>query len=404
MVNYIEIPKHIQKALDCLMVKGFYSYIVGGCVRDSVIGLIPNDWDICTSALPNEIITCFLDYKLIKTGIKHGTVCVIINNEQIEITSYRTESEYTDHRHPNKVSFTDSLTDDLARRDFTINSIAYNHKSGIVDPFGGVNDIKNKIIKTVGNPYDRFDEDSLRILRAVRFSSTLGFTIEHKTLTAMNSTFENIKYVSAERQLSELKKMLCGDCITEVLLTHKNIISFIIPEFEYCVDYELMSICLGKLNNDEKLRCSCFFSYLKADISSILTSLKFDNKTKKDILNVTSYPKTTQKLSQTDIKVLLNKIGIKAFVDLQKISSTHCISLKLKDNFSEENFQTLYKILREKQCFTLQDLSVNGNDLVDLGLKRDKNLSLILNTILNLVIEEKLPNNKNDIFQYVSTL
>ena len=202
----IKLPKDVKLILSKLNEHKYEAYIVGGCVRDSLLGLAPHDWDICTSALPEQIIEVFNGYRVIPTGLKHGTVTVIINDSQYEITTYRIDGEYEDNRHPKEVSFTNSLKDDLSRRDFTINSMAYNPSVGLIDYFDGQNDLDRKIIKCVGNPNKRFNEDALRILRSLRFSSTYGFYVEKETNNAIHQNVNLLNNISNERIQNELCK------------------------------------------------------------------------------------------------------------------------------------------------------------------------------------------------------
>lgn len=397
LTHYIDIPNYAQQALDHLTVKGFYAYVVGGCVRDSLLGLTPNDWDICTSAMPEEIISCFTGYKVIETGIKHGTVTVIIDREHVEITTYRTEESYSDHRHPDKVTFTDKLVDDLARRDFTMNAIAYSHELGIVDPFKGTDDISSKTIKAVGEACKRFDEDSLRILRAIRFSATLGFEIEQSTATAIMKKHEDIRYTSVERQLTEIKKILTADYSKQVLIKYKTVFSFLIPELMQFSNYKLMTQCLSILEKDEKLRLSAFFSFLEHDTIAVLKRFKLDNATIKHISNIAMCEKIEKKLETFEIKLLLNKIGVEAFGDLLKISIAYFRAQNKDSYIIESNFVVLDKISTEKQCYTIKDLAINGNDLIKLGYSKNKTLSKILNEILDKVIRDEISNDKDEL-------
>ncbi|MEG2868537.1 MAG: CCA tRNA nucleotidyltransferase, partial [Terrisporobacter sp.] len=207
----IFLPTKVKYIIDQIYNHGYEAYIVGGCVRDSIIGTQPHDYDITSSATPEKIMEIFADHKCIETGIEHGTVSILINEEIFEITTYRVEGEYKDHRRPEKVEYTRSLEEDLKRRDFTINSMAYNEKNGLVDIFGGISDINNKIIKTVGNPDERFEEDGLRMIRAIRFSSKLDFKIEKNTINAIYKNAPIIKNISLERISDELSEIILSD-------------------------------------------------------------------------------------------------------------------------------------------------------------------------------------------------
>ncbi|MBQ8825441.1 MAG: polya polymerase, partial [Ruminococcus sp.] len=225
----LKIPYNVEKILERLHKNNHKAYVVGGCVRDSLLKKTPHDWDICTDALPEEIISCFKEYSVVPTGLKHGTVSVIINHTPYEITTFRTESSYSDHRRPDSIKFVRSLKEDLSRRDFTINAMAYNIEEGFFDYFGGQSDLKNKCIRCVGNPEKRFTEDALRILRCIRFASTYSFYIDTETEKAIFSCAKYLKYISKERIQHELCGFLCGNGCTEILRNYKEIIFLIIP-------------------------------------------------------------------------------------------------------------------------------------------------------------------------------
>ncbi|MEG2670195.1 MAG: polynucleotide adenylyltransferase, partial [Oscillospiraceae bacterium] len=210
----IEIPSQVEKILKLLELSGYEAYIVGGCVRDSILGITPNDWDITTVAIPSQIIDVFKNYRTIKTGIKHGTVSVVMDKMCVEITTYRTETAYSDNRHPDVVNYVSCINDDLKRRDFTINSMAYNPQSGLLDIFNGFSDIQNKIIRCVGNPDERFKEDSLRILRCIRFSACYNFNIEKNTKKSIHDNAKLVTNISVERIISEFNKFIICDSVS----------------------------------------------------------------------------------------------------------------------------------------------------------------------------------------------
>lgn len=234
----MEIPSYVKRAVEILNKNGFEAYAVGGCVRDSLLGKTPHDWDMCTNALPEEICESFKDFHVIETGLKHGTVTVRIEHNSIEITTYRTDGEYIKHRKPEQVKFVSNLEEDLSRRDFTINALAFSEKSGIVDLFGGVEDLKNGVIRCVGKSERRFDEDALRILRALRFSSTYAFEIEENTSLAIHKMKDLLLEISHERVREELLKILCGKNVLEILENYKDVIFTIIPELAPTLDFE----------------------------------------------------------------------------------------------------------------------------------------------------------------------
>lgn len=234
----ISIPYGASFIIDRLAQHGFSAYLVGGCVRDAVMGREVNDWDITTSALPEQICEIFADLKVIKTGLAHGTVTVMLDGEGYEVTTFRSDGEYTDHRHPDRVTFASDIVDDLSRRDFTVNAMAYNPQSGLVDRFGGIADIEDKIIRAVGDPKLRFEEDALRILRGLRFASQLGFDIDPNTKKAMHDTKDLLKFVSGERIYEEICKLIMGDNAQKVLLDFADVISVAVPEIGLSVGFD----------------------------------------------------------------------------------------------------------------------------------------------------------------------
>ena len=226
----IKIPPQVNRAIEILQNNGHSAYVVGGAVRDMLMGKTAHDWDITTSALPEETLESFSEFRTIETGLKHGTVTVIVDGMSLEITTFRIEGGYSDNRHPDKVDFTDRVEDDLSRRDFTVNSIAYSPQKGFADPFDGQTDIEKKIIRCVGNPDKRFGEDALRILRALRFSAVLGFEIEKDTAESIRRNYKLLSNISVERIFVEISKLLCGKDAGKILREFEDVIFFILPE------------------------------------------------------------------------------------------------------------------------------------------------------------------------------
>ena len=267
----LNIPSYVLTAISILESNGFQAYLAGGCVRDSIMNINPNDYDIATNAVPSQIKSMFKDYKLILTGEKHGTVAVLITGNIIEITSYRLENGYTDGRHPDSVEFTSSLAEDLRRRDFTINAMAYGINDGLIDLYNGLDDIKNKIIRTVEAPEKRFKEDALRIMRGLRFSSRLGFAIDTDTSTAIHALSDQLKNVSLERIRDEFVQIICGQNAGEVMMSYRDVISVFIPEIIPCFDFNQYSPyhkydvwehtvnAVAKAKNKENIKLAMFF-------------------------------------------------------------------------------------------------------------------------------------------------
>lgn len=429
----INLPKQVEIVINILESFNHQAYIVGGCVRDSYLNKIPNDWDICTSATPNKIIEYFKDYKVIETGLKHGTVTLIIDNASIEITTFRIEGEYVDNRKPSQVLFTNNLKLDLERRDFTINALVYNPKTGIIDFFNGLNDIKNKIIKTVGNPNERFEEDALRILRCIRFSSTLSFSIDIDTVNALNQNKYLLNNISKERIRDEFNKLILGDNCFEVLKTHYNIIEIFIPEIKNMIGfeqhnkyhiYDVYTHTLVALKNSQKnliIRLSLFchdigkpevFSidsngvghfYNHSQVSqkisiTVLKRLKYDNKTINYVSNLVKYHDLVLSDNIFKIKkILYNKMDLETFKLLLEVKK--CDDLGKNLDLSNSNIETIKKvekiidfIIENNHCINLNQLEINGNDLKHLGICDGVKIGEILN---KLMYEVLLDNNKN---------
>lgn len=233
----IVLPKNVKTIIKILNTHNYEAFIVGGCVRDSVIGLTPHDWDICTNAKPEEIKKCFENFNTFDSGIKHGTISVVLDGEVFEVTTYRIDGTYSDNRRPDSVTFTSDITQDLARRDFTINAMAYNEKRGLIDPYGGRNDLSDKIIKCVGNPDFRFNEDALRIIRALRFASVYNFEIDDETAKSIHKNADLLNNIAVERISVELNKLLSGNGAEKILNNYRDVIAVFIPEIKPMFDY-----------------------------------------------------------------------------------------------------------------------------------------------------------------------
>lgn len=413
----IKIPKDVNSIITTLKNKGYEAYVVGGCVRDSILKKKPKDWDITTVAKPEEIISLF--NKVIPTGIKHGTVTVIINNQGYEVTTYRTDGEYEDSRHPKQVEFVKTLEEDLSRRDFTINAMAYNNTKGLVDYFGGINDLKNKKIKTVGDPDKRFQEDALRMLRAIRFSAQLGFDIEEKTIESIKLLKYNISNISLERIRDEFNKILLCNPRKLDLLKECGLLEYIVPQL---VKEESKNLYESSIKGAENIECklylrltmllcnleecniknknvnNCYNDNLIIEVNSILKRFKYDNNTINKILILIKY-KDFKLSNRVSIKKLLNKIGEDLVRDIIKIKYVD----NLDNGYRDENLilveYTLNDIIEKKECFNLKSLKVNGQNLIDIGYKKGKELGETLNYLLDSVIENPKLNNKDSLLK-----
>ena len=278
------IPENIIYVLDTLTAKGFEAYMVGGCVRDMIMGKIPSDFDITTNALPEDIIKCFPDKNCVLSGMKHGTVAPIINHEAVEITTYRIDGEYKDSRHPEEVYFTKKIEEDLSRRDFTVNAMAMGKDFNVIDPFSGKSDIENKVIRCVGDAEKRFSEDALRIMRALRFSSTLGFSIEEETKKAILKLYPLLSNIAKERIFTELKKLITGKNAGKILAEYNDVFIFIMPRLSNLLEDKYFKNAKRIKPWDTAISFAVLFDGLSADdAGEILSSLKSDGELKRSV-------------------------------------------------------------------------------------------------------------------------
>ena len=378
------IPQEAVTALEVLERNGFEAYLVGGCVRDFLLGRIPNDYDITTNALPDRIIEIFSDYHTIPTGIKHGTVTVIIKKFQIEITTYRKDSTYSDNRHPDSVEFTPSLKEDLARRDFSMNGMAMNFNQDITDIYNGREDMKNHIVKCIENPDRRFDEDALRILRALRFASQLDFKIEKNTSDSIHKNAENLKNISAERINAELEKLIAGKNPYYILKKYEDVIKVFMPEYSY-------SESILKKNIDSQLiKRSAFFLNIKS-VYDIMKRLKYSNKDINDTVKLIEYFNADIS-SKPTLKIILKNIGTELTENLLDFRN----ACGQDTSYSEK---LLDEILKNNECYLISQLDINGRDLMLMGFSGIQT-GKILNTLLEKVINDEIENNKTALKEY----
>jgi len=426
----IFIPEVVELAINKLNNNGFDAYVVGGCVRDSILGIEPSDWDVTTSALPHNIINCFENYKIIETGLKHGTVAVIISDMLIEITTFRIDGEYKDNRRPDEVQFTSEIAYDLQRRDFSINAIAYNNTNGIVDLYEGIKDIEYKLIKCVGEPDKRFNEDGLRILRALRFASVLNFEIESNTASSIHKNKNLLNNISAERIAVEFNKLITGINFKNILTEYKDVVTVFIPEISNVDNWEntlsvmsyvgnelnlklaVMFHDIGKLENldsDEDIKDDTYIAKISSDmVSNILQNLKYDKEMTNVIKKLILYYGAEIQPTTKNVKRWLNKIGIETFKMLLEIKKAHIKAAQ--DDFVKEKSDDIEQIefimedvLIKKQCFNLKKLAVNGQDLIEIGLA-GKRIGDLLNELLNMVINEEIENNKSVMLDYIKSI
>jgi len=386
-----KIPEYVSAIIKQLKSAGFEAYIVGGCIRDILLGRYPGDWDVCTSALPDEVTDTLCGYKVIKTGIAHGTVTAIKNKDICEITTFRCDGKYADHRRPDNVVFTRSLRDDLARRDFSVNAMAFSEETGIVDLYNGQQDLKNRTIRCVGIPETRFTEDSLRILRALRFSSVLNFQIEPSTAQAMFLCSDLIAFVAKERIYQELKKLLCGSSAYRILQDYKSIIF----KFLNCSELENNAHFLRNATQEFSLRYALLFYNASIDVAlHNLSNLKADKKTINEVEFLIKNNSKNHFLDSQSIKKTLSSFGKEKTKKLfDYVSITH--------NFPENKKCNIQTLIEELPVITLKELEINGNDIINLGFKKGVEIKKILNLALNAVLQNNCKNEKTVLIEFI---
>lgn len=430
----IDVPIKADILVMYLWIAGYDAYVVGGCVRDSLLGKKPHDWDICTDATPEQVRKVMHKHKLktIDTGIQHGTITVIRNDEPFEITTFRVDGEYSDNRRPDHVEFVGDVVEDLSRRDFTINAMAYSDADGLIDPWGGYGDLDAKLIRCVRNPDDRFREDALRIMRALRFAATYGFEIEEKTSEAIHRNKDLLKNIAAERIQSELTKMLCGKGVLDILLEYKDVMAVIIPELEPCIGFEQnnpyhvydvyghiahavanykgddISIKMALLLHDiGKPECYTedhngghFYGHSVPSTriaKDVMERLRFDNKTKNEVVDLVLYHDADIHPGVRSVKRWMNKIGPEML--------DHLLDVKIADirahspiNRSERIGRCIdisdiaSEIEQDQMCFTLKQLAVNGRDILSFHVPEGPIVGNVLKHLLDKVINGELEN------------
>ena len=385
----IVIPDYVEKIIDALHLCGKRAYVVGGCVRDAYLRREISDFDICTDALPNKVCEILYPLKTIKTGEKHGTVSVI-SKGVVEVTTFRTDGKYRDHRHPESVTFTDSLFEDMARRDFTINALCYNKKDGLTDFFGGLSDIKNKVIRTVGNPKERFFEDALRILRALRFSSVLEFSIEKNTSDEILKMKELIRTVSRERVYLEFSKLILGDNADFVLEKYRSVIFEALLLNDNGEAFPLLSGCPKDLD----LRYALLLQNFNC-AKEILSNLKCPNKLKEGVsLLISNLSFSPQ--SKGELIRFVAKFGIE---HTEKLA----VFKNLASHPSFTCFKELLEIIKEENaCISLSELKINGDDILSHTPLRKREVGKALYKLFFLVSEGKIKNEKEALLAYLT--
>ena len=439
----IHPPKQVLRLIDRLQKHGFEAYAVGGCIRDSLLGLSPNDWDLTCSAHPEEVAQALSDYPVLPTGLQHGTVTVFIDGLSVEITTYRVDGAYSDGRHPDSVSFSRNLLDDLARRDFTVNAIAYHPNRGLVDPYNGLHDLHSRTLRCVGMPEQRFQEDALRILRGLRFASTLGFTIEKKTAYAIFQQRDLLNRIAEERIQVEFSKLLCGRDAERILRKYQRVISVFLPEITPMVGLEqhspyhiydvwehtLHAISAIEPKLEQRLavllhdiaKPQCFsmdakgvghfygHQNLGADIAkTILTRLRFSNEIVRTVYTLVKYHDVSITDEDVRIKRWLNRLGEPVFRMLlavnQADTAAHSPAAALRMEMIEREAVALNRILAEQACFQRKDLAIKGQDLLQIGIPEGPEVGRILQELLDAVLENRCANQYEDLLAVAKQL
>lgn len=436
----LNIPSGAEIILNTLEQHGYEAYVVGGCVRDSILGRCPDDWDITTSASPEQVKALFR--RTVDTGLQHGTVTVLIEKEGFEVTTYRVDGAYEDGRHPKEVRFTSSLKEDLKRRDFTINAMAYHPDRGLVDLFGGMNDMEKKVIRCVGDPMERFQEDALRILRAVRFSAQLGFTIEKNTKAGIGALAPNLKLVSAERIQVELVKLLVSPNPDYLRVAYETgVTAEFLPEFDVCMKtaqntphhcYTVGEHILKSLLNvrgDKVLRLTMLLHDIGKPVvkttdengrdhfkmhgpesermaKAILRRLKFDNDTIHKVCRLVKWHDARPVPEMASVRRAVNRIGEDIFplyLEVQKADMLAQSTYQRREKEERlEGVKSCYEqIMEKKQCVSLKSLAVTGRDLIQAGYKPGPHLGEILDQLLEHVLEYPEDNKKETLMELV---
>ena len=434
MAHTISLPRSVSTIIQTLEAAGFEAYAVGGCVRDSLMNKAPADWDICTNALPEQTLQALGKENIVPNGIKHGTVTVRFENTNYEITTFRTEGAYLDNRHPSEVTFVRDLNEDLSRRDFTINAIAYHENGGVVDPFDGQKDISSRLIRCVGDPDKRFGEDALRMLRALRFASRLGFVIDPPTAESIHRNKSLLLHISAERIMSELLQLLLGAHVEQVLMEYHDVLSVFIPELKpmkgfrqrnphhiYDIWQHTVKVTAA-VESDPILRLTAFFQDIgkpacftideksvghfhghpdvgAAMAQDILRRLKNDNQTIRTVVMLIKLHDLRPPATAANVRKFVARTGTEWFPALLELKRADAkgqnpLMLEMKLRYIDELEEIYCRELANHAVFSLKQLAVNGNDLQQLGVPKGERIGELLHLLLALVIEDELPNDR----------
>lgn len=437
----IELPDHVKFILDTLEKNGYEGYAVGGCVRDALLGRVPQDWDITTNAKPLQVKALFR--RTIDTGLQHGTVTVMLDHVGYEVTTYRIDGEYEDGRHPKEVSFTGNLADDLMRRDFTINAMAYNETKGLVDLFTGREDLEKGVIRCVGEPKERFTEDALRMMRAIRFSAQLGFAIEEQTLEAVRALADTIQKISAERIQMELLKTLTSAHPQTIRLFYETGLShYFLPELDQMMEtgqnnpHHCYSVgehtlhSLSEVPQDKVLRLAMLLHDVAKPVCKttdeegidhfhghplqgaelarkILRRLKMDNETISKVTQLIRWHDYNPPLSERNVRRAVCKVGLAQYPDIFAVKRA---DIRAQSDYKKEeklryvdDYEQVYEqILEKNQCLSMKDLAVDGSDLLAAGIPQGKAIGEKLHGLFELVLEEPSRNTREYLLSQIN--
>ena len=438
------MPEAIRQIIARLNGRGYEAYVVGGCVRDALLGREPHDWDVCTSALPQEVVDSFPERTVHPTGIQHGTVLVSWEGEGVEITTFRTEGDYSDHRHPDRVTFVRSLEEDLSRRDFTVNAMAYHPERGVTDPFGGQADLRSGLIRCVGDPVRRFQEDGLRILRALRFAARYGFAIEERTAKAMEECRELLRWIAVERIFQELKGILCGAGTGELLRRHREIAAVCLPELRPAFDfeqhnpnhcYDVWEHTLHAVDNiapDPVLRLAMLFHdigkpatfsldengvghcyrhhLVSARIAEdVLRRMRCDNETREAVVTLVDYHDRYRRFPRRTTGRLLSELGAERTRQLLQvieadIKAQNPDSVPMKMERLLEGYAMVEALLAAGSCLSVRDLAIGGRDLIALGGRPGIRFGQVLDALFRQVLDGTLENRREPLLAAAKVL
>lgn len=443
MAMKIAVPQTVMNAIGRLEACGYEAYAVGGCVRDSILGREPNDWDITTSARPEETAAVFSDHRTVETGVKHGTLTVILDGMPLEITTYRSDGEYADNRHPVQVTFSRHIEDDLSRRDFTVNAMAYHPTRGLVDLYGGREALACRIVACVGDPSTRFHEDGLRILRAIRFASVLDFTVEENTAAAIHACRGLLQNIAAERIREELCKLVMGKGAVRILREYSDVVAEFLPELGACVGfaqnsryhiYDVFEHSLRALEYNDGGDLITRLAILLHDIGKphtytedaqgghfkghgavgtqltevLMRRLRFDNATTESVVRLVEFHDRDIPAEPKSVKRLMRQMSDEDILRLMEVK--RCDRLAHAPSYSTPapaifEIPAIMREIREAdECLSLKTLQIKGDDLIALGIPKGKEIGKILNTLLELVIDGALPNDRHALTQHAKRL